>query len=232
MTEESTRVPSAKLSSTVENYLKCLYEEQQKTTGDLVGMGTLAAAMQVSPGTATAMIKSLQSNGLVHYEPRGGTSLTSDGEEEALNVLRRHRLIELFLVRVLEMDWSEVHEEAERLEHAVSDKVLARIDALLQSPTHDPHGDPIPTTSGTIEKRQLERLSSSQPGMRVRIARVMDESGHFLRFLNQHELQPGVIVEVIDNQAAADAVTLRANHDRLIAMGTKAAAKILVEPVA
>src|SRR3954468_10456586 len=132
-------------SSTVENYLKTLYAEQQAAGGDLVPMGALAAAMNVAPGTATAMVKALADAGLADYEPRGGVRLTAKGEKLALHVLRRHRLGGLFLVEVLGLDWSEVDEEAEELEHAISDKVLDRIDALLKFPQVDPHGDPIPT---------------------------------------------------------------------------------------
>src|SRR5215203_2297151 len=130
-------------TSTVENYIKQIYLAQQQSPGELVSMGALAGAMNVVPGTATTMIKALADSGLVDYEPRGGTRLTRGGEQLALHVLRRHRLVELFLVRVLGMDWSEVHAEAEELEHAISDKVLDRIDAFLGHPETDPHGDPI-----------------------------------------------------------------------------------------
>src|SRR6185503_20361208 len=103
------------------------------------------SAMNVAPGTATAMVKTLAESGLVDYEPRGGVRLTTKGEKLALHVLRRHRLVELFLVEALGLDWSEVDEEAEELEHAISDKVLGRIDKALGHPQVDPHGDPIPT---------------------------------------------------------------------------------------
>src|SRR5580765_6417701 len=131
-------------SVTVENYLKQLYLSQQEEPERLVAMGKLAGAMGVVPGTATTMVKALADSGLVSYEPRGGVRLTRAGEQLALHVLRRHRLIELFLVKFLDLDWSEVHAEAEELEHAVSDKVLEKIDALLGHPVVDPHGDPIP----------------------------------------------------------------------------------------
>ncbi|MGH7179941.1 MAG: metal-dependent transcriptional regulator, partial [Tepidisphaeraceae bacterium] len=135
-------------SSTVENYLKRIYLEQQATSSHLVAMGKLAAAMGVVPGTATSMVKALADSGLVDYEPREGVKLTRGGEQLALHVLRRHRLVELFLVKFLGLDWSEVHEEAEQLEHAISDKVLEKIDALLERPSVDPHGDPIPPAHG------------------------------------------------------------------------------------
>src|SRR6476661_2815846 len=136
-------------SSTVEDYLKSLYT-QQRGGGDLVAMGALATAMNVAPGTATAMVKTLADAGLVDYEPRGGVRLSAKGEKLALHVLRRHRLVELFLVEVLGLDWSEVDQEAEELEHAISDKVLEKIDDVLGHPEVDPHGDPIPNPKGKI----------------------------------------------------------------------------------
>src|SRR5262245_5456209 len=115
-------------SSTIENYVKQLYLEQQKAPGALVPLGRLAERMGVVPGTATSMIKALADSGLVTYEARNGARLTPGGEKLALHVLRRHRLVELFLVQILKLDWSVVHEEAEALEHVISDRVLERID--------------------------------------------------------------------------------------------------------
>src|SRR5437762_1692744 len=146
-------------SSTVEDYLKQIYLEQQPLKEALVPMGRLAAAMAVTPGTATTMIKALAEANLVSYEPRSGVRLTRAGEQLALHVLRRHRLVELFLVKVLGLDWSEVHEEAEHLEHAISDKVLGKIDAFLGYPSADPHGDPIPTSKGKVSSPKLLSLA-------------------------------------------------------------------------
>ena len=150
-------------SPTVENYIKQIYLEQQSSTGGeseaLVPMGRLAAAMGVVPGTATTMVKALSDSGLVAYEPRGGVRLTRGGEQLALHVLRRHRLVELFLVKVLGLDWSEVHEEAEELEHAVSDKVLERMDQVLGHPSVDPHGDPIPSAKGKVDESRHGSLA-------------------------------------------------------------------------
>src|SRR5215212_8927890 len=145
-------------SSTVENYLKTLYSQQQHAGGGLVSMGAVAAAMKVAPGTATAMVKALADAGLADYEPRGGVRLSAKGEKLALHVLRRHRLVELFLVEVVGLDWAEVDEEAEELEHAISDKVLAKIDELLKFPQVDPHGDPIPSSKGKLPSRTLASL--------------------------------------------------------------------------
>src|SRR5947208_2870016 len=145
-------------SITVENYLKQLYSEQQRAGGELVSMGRLASAMGVVPGTVTTMVKALADSGLVTYEPREGVRLTRGGEQLALHVLRRHRLVELFLVKVVGLDWSEVHAEAEELEHAISDKVLEKIDALLGHPSVDPHGDPIPLPNRHVRPSPMTSL--------------------------------------------------------------------------
>src|SRR5215218_7242281 len=177
-------------TSTVENYLKTLYGEQQRAGGELVPMGAVAASMSVTPGTATSMVKALAESGLVNYEPRGGVRLSSKGEKLALHVLRRHRLVELFLVEVLGLDWSEVDQEAEELEHAISDKVMDRIDALLKHPQVDPHGDPIPTSGGKVARRALRRLADCEAGAKVRVARVMDQNPSFLQFIDRQNLRP------------------------------------------
>jgi DtxR family transcriptional regulator, Mn-dependent transcriptional regulator len=217
-------------SSTVENYLKQLYLEQQSIHG-LVPMGRLATAMNVTPGTATAMIKALADSDLVDYEPRTGVSLTRSGEKLALHVLRRHRLLEVFLVRVLELDWSEVHVEAEELEHAVSAKLLERIDAYLGRPTVDPHGDPIPTASGRVARTPIQTLADCPAGQRVRVARVVDQDPSFLQFADRVGLIPGSDLTVERHDEQADAVTLRPLDGETITVGSATAAKILVQAV-
>src|SRR3954447_13889232 len=159
-------------------------------------MGEIAAGMKVTPGTATSMVKALAESGLVDYEPRGGARLSSRGEKLALHVLRRHRLVELFLVEVLGLDWSEVDEEAEELEHAISDKVLERIDELLHHPQVDPHGDPIPTSKGKIPRRAMVSLAECETGRAMRVARVMDQNPTFLQFVDRHNLRPGTELTV------------------------------------
>ena len=216
-------------STTVENYLKQLYLEQQALAGgELVPMGRLAAAMTVTTGTATTMVKALAEANLVAYEPRTGVRLTRAGEQLALHVLRRHRLVELFLVEVLGLDWSEVHDEAEHLEHAVSDKVLERMDALLNYPAVDPHGDPIPTAKGKVSSPRLRTLAQVEPGTSARISRIADQEAAFLQFLRRAGLTPGVEVGVEARDAQADQVKVRLGG-KPVTLGTAAAAKILVE---
>jgi len=217
-------------TSTVENYLKQIYLEQQPLGDDLLPMGRLAAAMAVTPGTATTMIKTLAEANLVTYEPRTGVRLTKAGEQLALHVLRRHRLLELFLVKVLGLDWSEVHEEAEHLEHAVSDKVLERMDAFLGHPSVDPHGDPIPTSKGKLATRKLQSLAECEVGRSVRIVRIADQEPAFLQFLHRSGLTPGNSLRVATRESHGDSVQLKLANNSPLSLGTGAAAKILVEP--
>src|SRR5688500_16239808 len=153
-------------------------------------MGRLAAAMGVVPGTVTTMVKALGDAGLVEYEPRGGVRLTRHGEQLALHVLRRHRLVELLLVQVLGLDWSEVHAEAEELEHVISEKVLERIDAVLGHPTVDPHGDPIPSAKGKVDSSRLTSLAACEVGKPLKVARVVDQAVAFLQFVERRVLRP------------------------------------------
>ena len=218
-------------SVTVENYLKHLYVQQQQHAPEraLVPMGKLATAMGVVPGTATTMVKALADSGLVQYEPREGVRLTAGGEQLALHVLRRHRLVELFLVRVLGLDWSHVHAEAEELEHAISDRVLDRIDALLGHPQTDPHGDPIPTASGQVASLDLSTLADSPAGRPLRVARIIDQDPAFLQFVDRCGLTPGVAVVVERKEAVSDSIVVRPKGEDAVTLGTGAAAKILVK---
>jgi DtxR family Mn-dependent transcriptional regulator len=218
-------------SSTVENYLKAIYLGQSGLTGDehLVPMGQVAAALGVTPGTATTMVKALAESGLAEYEPYSGVRVTAAGEKLAGLVLRRHRLVELFLVNVMGMSWAEVHDEAEQLEHVVSERLIQRIDEMLGNPTHDPHGDPIPSPDGAIAPHHLESLLTCAIGTPLRVTRIADQDPAFLRFIEKNDLKPGQQVEVEARDAAADSVLLRGKDRRTITIGARAASKLLVE---
>lgn len=218
-------------TSTVEDYLKTILLEQRDDPRALVGMGRIATVMELAPGTVTSMVKTLAASGLVSYEPYSGVRLTDSGRELALHVLRRHRLIELFLVRVLGMDWSEVHSEAERLEHAFSDRVVERIDDMLGHPSVDPHGDPIPTAHGELAQADHPSLLRFSPGSEVRVARVADQSPEFLQLVERQGLIPGSRVTVERRDEAADTLTLSSAGGRDVSLGFRAASKILVERV-
>src|SRR6476620_6501638 len=170
-------------SSTVENYLKAIYLGETQLPDDqrLLPMGHLASALGVAPGTATTMVKALAESGLVEYEPYNGVRLSAAGEKLAALVLRRHRLIELFLVQVMGMSWDEVHDDAEQLEHVVSDRLIERIDQMLGRPTHDPHGDPIPTAEGAIPAHHHDSLLTCPVSTPLRMARIADQDPAFLR---------------------------------------------------
>ena len=193
-------------------------------------MGQLAAALGVVPGTATTMVKALAESGLVRYEPYAGVRLTKAGEKLAALVLRRHRLVELFLVKVMGMSWTEVHDEAEALEHAVSDRLIDRIDEMLGRPEVDPHGDPIPSAEGRVHLPSYETLLTCALNEPVRVSRVSDQDREFLHFVERHDLKPGAIVSVTERDAAADSV--RVKGAREFTIGARAASKVLVQAVA
>lgn len=220
-------------SSTVENYLKEVYLGVSRLPPGtrLLPMGQLATALRVAPGTATTMVKALAESGLVEYEPYNGVCLTAAGNRLAATVLRRHRLVELFLVQVIGMRWDEVHDDAEQLEHVVSDRLIDRIDEMLGHPETDPHGDPIPGPEGTIRERHLETLLSCPVGERVTVARVTDQDAAFLQFVERHGLKPGEAVVVEGRDDSADAVRLRVGAD-VVTIGTRAASKLLVDATA
>lgn len=219
-------------SSTVEDYIKRLYCEQESDPNSLVPMGRLAEVMNVVPGTATAMIKALDDSGLVRYEPREGARLTPGGEKLALHVLRRHRLVELFLCQTLGLNWAEVHDEAEQLEHSMSDKVIERIDALLGYPRVDPHGAPIPCADGTIALQSLKSLSTCAAGQTYKIVRVVDTDAPFLQFAEKHGLLPESLVTVKAREESADAIVIHSHsRNRSCTLGISAAGKLFVESV-
>jgi DtxR family Mn-dependent transcriptional regulator len=219
-------------TSTVEDYLKSILVEQQRAPEALVTMGQIAAALGVSPGTVTAMVKTLDDSGLVVYEPYSGVRLTPQGRQLAAHVLRRHRLVELFLVKVMGMDWSEVHAEAERLEHAVSERVIERMDHMLGHPSVDPHGDPIPDEHGVVDEPVLPTLLACELGAPVQVARVGDQSREFLLLVERRRLKPGSRLRVEARDEAADTVELLLASGERMSLGFRAASKILVEPQA
>jgi DtxR family Mn-dependent transcriptional regulator len=217
-------------TSTVEDYLKQILLEEVERGEARVPTGRLAQALAVTPGTVTTMVKALSDGGLVDYEAYGGVRLTDAGRQLALHVLRRHRLVELFLVRVLGFDWTEVHDEAERLEHAVSERVIERIDEMLGRPAVDPHGDPIPSAAGEVPADALAPLSTWPTGRRCRVGRIADQGPDFLRRIERLGLRPGARLKLISRDGAADALEVELPGGRRVALGLRAAEKILVAP--
>jgi DtxR family Mn-dependent transcriptional regulator len=215
---------------TVENYLKTTLLTGLKTGSEWVTTGQLAAAMSVAPGTVTAMLKTLAETGHADYRPYEGVRLTKSGREIALRMLRRHRLIELFLVKTLSLDWDQVHEEAENMEHAVSDNLVDRIDEFLGHPVADPHGDPIPSADGAMRghPERAVPLATVPSGSRIRIVRVTDQEGEFLRFLRESGFSLHKECQVVYNRPEAGIVTTEIDG-RQVTLGHPAANQLLVE---
>jgi DtxR family Mn-dependent transcriptional regulator len=176
------------------------------------------------------MMKALAESGLVRYEPYMGVRLTPAGEKLAGLVLRRHRLIELFLVKVLNMSWAEVHDEAERLEHAVSESLIDRIDEMLGRPAVDPHGDPIPSAEGRVPRLDHVDLLSAPLHASMVVTRVIDQDPEFLRFVEQKRLMPGQAVVVDERDSASDSVRLLVAGEA-VTIGSRAASKVLARPI-
>jgi DtxR family Mn-dependent transcriptional regulator len=219
-------------SLTVENYVKTIYLIANRgPSGHSVATGELAQALSVSPGTVTGMLKTLSEADLATYAPYEGARLTPAGERLALTVLRRHRLIELFLSQTLDLAWDEVHEEAEHLEHAVSERLVDRIDAYLGHPAVDPHGDPIPRADGSLTEPEGTPLANLARGQRFRLVRVVEQDPGFLRYLTDCGLDLGMEGHVRENRRESGAVIVSVG-DRTVALGLDAAGKVLVKALA
>jgi len=217
-------------SLTIENYVKTIYlicaEQQDKPAAT----GQLAIAMRVSPGTVTSMLKTLSESGLAEYRPYEGVRLAATGRRLAMRIIRRHRLIETFLVRTLNLSWDEVHDEAEDMEHAVSDLLINRIDAFLGFPTVDPHGDPIPAADGTIAPDRGTRLDQLGAGTTFRLVRVLDQSSSFLKYLSDASLSVDGEACLKEIHVEAGVVKIEIEGKELV-LSCTSAEQLLVEPL-
>lgn len=176
-------------SSNVEDYLKTIYNLSADT--DAASTSAIAEALGVAAGSVTGMIKRLAEHGLVEHVPYYGARLTDSGEQQAVVLIRRHRVLEMFLVQVLGYTWDRVHEEAERLEHAVSDELVDRMAQVLGSPSADPHGAPIPASGEAFVDRRYPTLDKLDVGCRAAVRRVRDEDPAALRYLAELNMTPG-----------------------------------------
>jgi DtxR family Mn-dependent transcriptional regulator len=218
-------------SLTVENYVKTIaLIAARNPAGSAVATGELAQALNVSPGTVTGMLKTLSEANLATYTPYEGARLTDSGQRLAMKVIRRHRLLERFLAETLTMSWDEVHEEAEHMEHAASERLIDRIDAFLGYPAVDPHGDPIPRADGSLAETQGVALARCQPGQQFRVVRVVDQDPAFLRYLSECGLDLNATGELLENRPEAGALICSLSG-RSVALGTTAAGKVLVIPI-
>lgn len=184
------------LSQAAEDYLKSIYKLQEK--GGKVSTGVLAEFLDVKPASVTGMIKKLESMKLIKYERYQGVTLTNAGKAIALEVIRHHRLLELYLFKALGMPWDGVHDEAEKLEHVISEEMEARMDAYLGYPTADPHGSPIPDKNGVVPKTESIPMTSLQEGQSCVVAEVNDSDSALLRHLGSFNLYPGTRFRVIE----------------------------------
>ncbi|HKH77178.1 MAG TPA: metal-dependent transcriptional regulator [Rubrobacteraceae bacterium] len=215
-------------STSVEDYVKAIWGIAGSS---VASTKDVAERLSIAPPSVTNMFVRLREMGLVEYERYRGVSLTERGRAEALRLVRRHRLIETFLVEHLGYSWQEVHEEAERLEHAVSDGFTERLAEFLGHPDHDPDGDPIPAADGTLEQDDSFPLSEAAAGRRVRIYKVSDESIPTLDYLGEHGLVPGRLLDVKEVRALDGVVTVEDEDGDSHALGEPLARSVFVRSV-
>lgn len=218
--------PTRPLSSSIGDYLKAMW--MISGTG-AASTKEISGYLAVAPASVTNMLGRLQEMGLVRYERYRGASLTELGRSEALRLVRRHRLIEAFLLGHLGYSWQEVHDEAERLEHAVSDEFTERLAELLGHPAHDPHGDPIPAADGTLEPDESLPLGDAEVGGRVRISKVSDESTPMLDYLGERDLVPGRLLTVKEVRALDGVVIVETEDGEVHVLGGPLARSVFVQ---
>ena len=209
-------------SDAVEDYAKAIYALQRRD--DHVSTNALADRLGVTPGSVSGMVKRLDQLGLVTHTPYKGVSLTPAGERVALETMRHHRLLELYLSESLGVPWDRVHDEAEVLEHHISEELEELIAAKLGNPTHDPHGDPIPTADLEIEEGQTVPLDSLDVGAAGRFVRVSDADPEMLRYLSERGIAPGDRFQIIDRQPFGGPLFAQFGRDVHVLGGALAAA--------
>jgi DtxR family Mn-dependent transcriptional regulator len=220
--------PDTGLTPAVQDYAKAIYALEQRA-GGAVSTTALAERMSVTPASASGMVRRLGELGLVSHVPYRGVQLTARGARVALEVLRHHRLLELYLAESLGVPWDRVHDEAEVLEHVLSEELEALIAAKLGHPTHDPHGDPIPSADLVVQERPTERLCDQSAGARGRLVRVSDSDPAMLRYLAERGIAPGDGFDVVERQPFGGPLFVRFGDDVHVLGGALAAA-MRVEP--
>ncbi len=213
------------LTGAVEDYLKTIYELEARSGA--AATSEIAARLALTPASVTGMVRRLANQGFLTHEPYRGARLTELGRRNALRILRRHRILETYLSQVLGFPWDEVHDEAERLEHAASDTLIERMAAALEHPQSDPHGAPIPTADGKIDERSHIALSEMEVGESAVMVRVSDKNPSMLRYLAEIGLQPGVPLRLMERAPFDGPITVRIASSEL-AIGASLAAQVLV----
>ena len=216
------------ISQAIEDYIKVLYELQE--SGEPASNSTMAEWLGIAPASVTEMIKRMGSLGLVDYAPYRGARLTPQGEKLALKLVRHHRLIELFLKEVLGIPWDRVHMEAHRLEHAVSEYVADRMATVLEDPERDPHGRPIPSKNGRVDRRKFKKLSEMNAGQTALVASVDDEDPKLLNYLGGLGLYPDARLEVLGQEPFGGSLKIRVGGIEC-SLGIEAAPHVRVIPL-
>jgi DtxR family Mn-dependent transcriptional regulator len=223
-----TAIRAAGLTAPVEDYLKIIFELE--TDGGLAGTNEIAAALGIAPPSASGMVRRLAEQGLIDHERYRGARLTPEGRRIALRTIRRHRLIESYLTIALGYAWDCVHDEAERLEHAASDELVERMASAIGEPTTDPHGAPIPTRDGRLDRQLLVSLDDVAAGARVCVQRVADRDAAQLRRLAKLGITPGRHVEVLSPASRGSDLRLRVGSARR-SMTAALASQVLVSAI-
>lgn len=224
----AVREPQPPLTRSVEDYLKSIYHLTSQggfaTTSDIAGM------LEIAPPSVSGMMKRLSETGLIEHVPYRGVQLTPQGRRAALQMIRRHRILEVYLTQQLGYDWGDVHDEAERLEHAVSEKLIDRMSGALGDPRYDPHGAPIPTAAGEIEEAELITLADARVGAELALRQVGDEDPARLRYLAEQGLLPGTRLTVVDRQPFNGPTTVKVGVETRV-VGMELAAMLWCEEV-
>jgi DtxR family transcriptional regulator, Mn-dependent transcriptional regulator len=220
---------SSSVSSAVEDYAKAIYALQARHEQP-VATTALAERLGVTPASASGMVKRLDELGLVEHQPYRGVTLTESGRRLALEVMRHHRLLELYLVETLGVPWDRVHAEAEVLEHVLSEELEELISQKLGNPTHDPHGDPIPTRELTVDEGSTLALQALATGDRARFTRVSDSDPDMLRFLSDRGIRPGDELHVVDKQPFDGPLFVQVG-EAVHVLGGQLASAMRVEPL-
>lgn len=215
-------------TQTEENYLKAIYH-LSGTTDQPVNTSSIAGSMSTTPASVTDMLKRLADKGLIVYERYRGVRFTGPGEKVALQIIRKHRLWEVFLTDVLKFKWDEVHTMAEELEHVSSDELIQRLDAFLGHPEVDPHGDPIPDRKGIIAEKNTVTLSSGKESEKFIITGVNDDQPDFLRYLEKSGLTPGITVRITEIQLYDKSMDILINEKSALHISNEVAKNLLVK---
>ncbi|GAA3583555.1 manganese-binding transcriptional regulator MntR [Klugiella xanthotipulae] len=218
------------LTASTQDYLKVIWAATEWEEDTTVSVTYVAESLGVRTSTASDGLKKLTEQGLVVHKPYGGVTLTELGHSHAVDMVRRHRLIETFLVNMMGYTWDEVHDEAEVLEHAMSDTLVNRLDAVLGHPERDPHGDPIPDAAGTPRRQNAFQLGGAEVGVTLTVSRIADDNPEMLRYFADLGLRPGVTVSVVEHRPYAGVSSvIIGDADAAVDLGSVALASVWVE---